>query len=42
MDSYRCPHLWDQTAIADLAGSVPITQVHLPEALQYRPKLDLM
>jgi len=28
--------------IADLAGSNDITQVHLAEALQYRPKLDLM
>ncbi|HAF47982.1 MAG TPA: hypothetical protein DCL08_01920 [Anaerolineaceae bacterium] len=28
--------------IADLAGSVPITQVHLAEVLQYQPKLDLM
>jgi len=28
--------------IADLAGSMDITQVHLTEALQYRPKLELM
>jgi len=28
--------------IADLAGSEAITQVHLAEALQDRPKLDLM
>lgn len=28
--------------IADLVGSEAITQVHLAEALQYRPKLDLM
>ncbi len=28
--------------IADLEGSEAITQVHLAEALQYRPKLDLM
>jgi magnesium chelatase family protein len=29
-------------AIVDLAGSEAITQVHLVEALQYRPKLDLL
>ena len=28
--------------IVDLVGSEEITQVHLAEALQYRPKLDLM
>ena len=28
--------------IADLAGAQAITQVNLVEALQYRPKLDLM
>ena len=28
--------------IADLAGADGITQVHLAEALQYRPKLELM
>jgi magnesium chelatase family protein len=28
--------------IADFAGSVAITQVHLAEALQYRPKIDFM
>ena len=28
--------------IADLVGSDAITQVHLAEALQYRPKLELM
>jgi len=28
--------------IADLAGEEDKTQVHLAEALQYRPKLDLM
>jgi magnesium chelatase family protein len=28
--------------IADLTGSEAITQVHLAEALQYRPKLELM
>jgi magnesium chelatase family protein len=28
--------------IADLAGSEAITQVHLAEALQHRPELELM
>jgi magnesium chelatase family protein len=28
--------------IAELAGAEAITQVHLAEALQYRPKLALM
>jgi magnesium chelatase family protein len=28
--------------IADLAGSVSITPNHLAEALQYRPRLDLI
>jgi len=28
--------------IADLVGSEAITQVHLAEVLQYRPKLDLL
>ena len=28
--------------IADLVGSETITQVHLAEALQYRPKMELI
>ncbi|HAF47978.1 MAG TPA: hypothetical protein DCL08_01900 [Anaerolineaceae bacterium] len=28
--------------MADIAGSKAITQVHLAEALQYQPKLELM
>jgi predicted ATPase with chaperone activity len=36
------PSLLFKQTIADLAGFEAITQVHLAEALQYRPKLDLM
>jgi len=47
-------HQWQLTArayhhalnlsrtITDLAGSEAIAQIHLAEARQYRPKLDLM
>jgi magnesium chelatase family protein len=28
--------------MADLAGAEEITQVHLAEALQYRPKVDVI
>jgi hypothetical protein len=37
-----CPVLKLNRTIADLAGAEAITHAHLAEALQYRPKLELM